>query len=165
MMEDKIMVDKLFAELEKNDWLIEHTLNFGGNLCDVEIEIDVDGEGIEPEQIKAFQCFFERWSTIQENLIEALIEYYNESERFSVGPSDEKELLEWWPEINTKEELLQAVILETILVGSDASQEDGRTVYLLFSRTWGGEDIENNGIGVCCVNEEIDEIGYKDIAY
>ena len=37
--------------------------------------------------------------------------------------------------------------------------------YLLFSRKWGGEDLDDNGIGVCYINEEIDEIAYKDIAF
>ena len=32
---------------------------------------------------------------------------YNEGERFAWGPDDEKEFAEWWPEIETKEALLQ----------------------------------------------------------
>ena len=41
----------------------------------------------------------------------------------------------------------------------------GRYIYLLFSKAWGGEDMEDNGIGVGFLNEDIDEIAYKDIAY
>ena len=39
--------------------------------------------------------------------------------------------------------------------------EDTRCLYLLFFRTWGGEDLDDNGIGVCVQNEEIAEIAYK----
>ena len=107
----------------------------------------------------------EKWPELQEKLIEALIEYYNEEQRFSYGPDDEEEAAEWWPEIETKEALLQAVTLETIVVAWDFMMNDGRCIYLLFSRTWGGEDLDDNGIGVCYINEEINEIAYKDIAY
>lgn len=43
--------------------------------------------------------------------------------------------------------------------------EKGRRIYLLFSRTWGGEDLEDNGIGVCYINENIDKISHKEIAF
>ncbi len=43
--------------------------------------------------------------------------------------------------------------------------ESERVPHLLFSRSWGGEDLDDNGIDVCFVNEEITEIGYKDIAF
>lgn len=58
-----------------------------------------------------------------------------------------------------------AVILETIVVAWDFMLEDSRCLYLLFSRTWGGDDSDDNGIGVCCINEEIKEIAYKDMAF
>ena len=41
----------------------------------------------------------------------------------------------------------------------------GGNIYLLFSRSRGREYLDDNGIGVCFVNEEITEIGYKDIAF
>ncbi|MDE7478812.1 MAG: hypothetical protein K2M91_12855, partial [Lachnospiraceae bacterium] len=119
-------------------------------------------------QREAFLYFTEAWPDLQEKLIEALMKYYNEEERFSYGPDDEEELAEWWPEIETKEALLEAVTLETIVVASDRMMKkvkNGRCIYLLFSRSWGGEDWDDNGVGVCCVNEGVDEIAYKDIAY
>lgn len=102
---------------------------------------------------------------LQTKLVESLIKYYNEKERFSYGPDDEKELAEWWPEIETEDALLQAITLETIIVPEDFMMSQGRCIYLLFSRIWGGEDFDDNGIGVCFINEEIDEIAYKDIAF
>ena len=81
-------------------------------------------------------------------------------------PDDEEEFDEWWPEIETKEALLNAVTLESILIRPDfLTEDDEHSIYLLFSRTWGGDDDDDNGIGVHILNEEIEEIAYKDIAF
>lgn len=161
--------EQVFDELRQEDdgyWCGKQTLDFGGNTYTIDILIHgEEEEEITQRQKKAFQCFMEKWPELQEKLIEALIEYYNEEQRFSYGPDDEEELAEWWPEIETKEALLQAVTLETIVVARDFMMKDARYIYLLFSRTWGGEDLDDNGIGVCYINEEIDEIAYKDIAF
>lgn len=163
------MTDQVFGELRYEGdygWWGKQTLEFGGNLHTVDILIHDDGEKvISPKQKKTYECFLKKWSVLQEDLIEALIRYYNEKERFSCGSDDEMEAAEWWPEIKTKEALLQAVALETIVIAWDFMLEDNRCLYLLFSRTWGGEDLDDNGIGVCVQNEEIVEIAYKDIAF
>ena len=163
------MTDQVFGELRYEGdygWWGKQTLEFGGNLHTVDILIYDDGEKvISPKQKKTYECFLKKWPVLQEDLIEALIRYYNEKERFSYGPDDEMEAAEWWPEIKTKEALLQAVALETIVIAWDFMLEDNRCLYLLFSRTWGGEDLDDNGIGVCVRNEEIVEIAYKDIAF
>lgn len=163
------MTDQVFGELRYEGdygWWGKQTLEFGGNLHTVDILIHDDGEKvISPKQKKTYECFLKKWSVLQEDLIEALIRYYNEKERFSYGSDDEMEAAEWWPEIKTKEALLQAVALETIVIAWDFMLEDNRCLYLLFSRTWGGEDLDDNGIGVCVQNEEIVEIAYKDIAF
>lgn len=163
------MTDQVFGELRYEGdygWWGKQTLEFGGNLHTVDILIHDDGEKvISPKQKKTYECFLKKWPVLQEDLIEALIRYYNEKERFSYGQDDEMEAAEWWPEIKTKEALLQAVALETIVIAWDFMLEDNRCLYLLFSRTWGGEDLDDNGIGVCVRNEEIVEIAYKDIAF
>lgn len=61
--------------------------------------------------------------------------------------------------------LLKAVSFETIVVAEDFLMDEGRRIYLLFSKDWGGKDLDDNGIGVCCIDEKITEIGYKDIAF
>lgn len=136
------MTEQVFDGLRQEDgyWCGKQTLDFGGSTYTVDILIHSEEEEvITQRQKKAFQCFMEKWPELQAKLIEALIEYYNEEERFSYGPDDEEEAAEWWPEIETKEALLQAVTLETIVVAWDFMMKDGRCIYLLFSRTWGGE--------------------------
>lgn len=162
------MTDQTFGELTQEGdygWWGKHTLDFGGNICSVDILIHGDEDEITQRQRVAFEDFIKKWPALQENLIEALIKYYNEEEYYSYGPEDAEEAKEWWPEIKTKEALLQAVTLETIVVAWDFAQQNKRNIYILFSRTWGGEDLDDNGIGVHYVNEEIDKIGYKDMAF
>ncbi len=159
------------ADWALRDWLTEdgcgwwgkQTLDFGGKA--VEVDIFVQGEEITEKQTEAFSCFMEKWTLLQTELIGALIRYYNEKERFSYGPEQEKEKEEFWPEIETKELLLKAVSLETIVVAEDFLMNEGRRIYLLFSKDWGGKDFDDNGIGVCYIDERIAEIGYKDIAF
>lgn len=160
------MSDEVFGKLFQEDdncWEGEKTLDFGGS--NYSVEILIFGKEVKEIQRSAFKCFMDKWPDLQDKLIDVLIKYYNEDERFSYGPDDEKEAAEWWPEIETREALLQAVTLETIVVSEDFLMENGRRIYLLFSRLWGGEDLDDNGIGVCYINEEIDEIAYKDIAF
>jgi len=163
------MTDIVFGEVKKEDdygWKGKQTIDFGGNACTIDLLIRGGDESeITKRQKKAFKSFMEKWPKVQTDLIKALIKYYNEEERFSYGPEDEEEAAEWWPEIETKEDLLQAVTLETIVVPKDFMMDEGRCIYLLFSRTWGGEDLDDNGIGVCFINEKIEEIAYKDMAY
>lgn len=163
------MTDIVFGELRKEEdygWWGKQTLDFGGNTFTVELLIR-QGEEDEIAEIQkeAFQCFMEKWPELQTELIEALIKYYNEEEYYSYGPEDAEEAAKWWPEIKTKNALLQAVTLETIVVPEDFIMDRGRRIYLLFSRTWGGEDLDDNGIGVSYRNEELDEIAYKDMAF
>ncbi len=166
------MKDAVFGELvldEEYDWWSKNeTINFGGTPTTVELLVkkDDDQTEVSEKQHKTYQCFMEKWPELQVKLIDDLIEYYNEDQRFAWGPDDEEEFEEWWPEIETREALLQAVTLESILIEEDfLTEDDERCIYLLFSRTWGGEDDDDNGIGVCILNEEIDEIAYKDIAF
>lgn len=161
------MENQLFGELRNEDgcgWRGKQALAFGGKTYTVEILIQGEEE-ISGRQKEAFECFMKKWPVFQTELMEALLKYYNENERFSYGPDNKEEAEEWWPEIETKEALLQAITLETIVVAEDFLMDEGRRIYLLFSRTWGGEDLDDNGIGVCCLDEKIDEIGYKDIAF
>ena len=163
--------DKILEELKEADaycwkWQGKQAIDFGGKMCDVDLLVQGNRQDEITERLKdAFRCFMEKWPALQEHLFDSLIEYYNEEERFSYGPEDEEEAEDWWPEIETRDALLKAVTLESIVISEDFMMDEGRRIYLLFSRIWGGEDLEDNGIGVCFINETIDEISYKDIAF
>ena len=163
------MTDKVFDELREADayswkWQGKQTIDFGGRMCEVDLLVKgMEQTEITERQKEAFYCFMENWPKLQEDLINALIKYYNEI-RFSYGPEDE-EAEKWWPEIETKEALLEAITLESIVVEGDWRMEKGRQIYLLFSRAWGGKDLDDNGIGIRCINENIDTISYKEIAF
>ena len=89
------MMDIVFGEVKREDdygWKGKQTIDFGGNMCTVELLIHEEDESkITQRQKKAFKCFMEKWPKLQTDLIEALIKYYNEEERFSYGPDDEEE--------------------------------------------------------------------------
>ena len=163
------MIDSIFGQIEKDEFYFngDFILEFAGTVYPVKLLIEFDDERITQKQYEAFQCFMKEWPVLQPKLIKALIDYYNQEERFSWGPDDEEELAIWWPEIETKEALLRAVTVESIVIPSEYLMEakGGHTIYLLFSKAWGGEDLDDNGIGVAFLNEEIDEIAYKDIAF
>lgn len=165
------MNDKALDEVKEVDeyswkWQGRQKLDFGGKLWDVDLLVQGNSQKeITERQKEAFRRFAEKWPKLQELLIDALIRYYNEEERFSYGPEDQEEAAEWWPEIETREALLDAVTPESVVVADDFMMEDGRQIYLLFSRAWGGEDLDDNGIGVSLINETVDEIAYKDIAF
>lgn len=169
------MTDPVFGELVEDDfgsfggWSGELIMDFGGTARPIALHIQQSDEEsvITQLQIQSYQYFMEEWSALQPKLIDALIKYYNEEERFAWGPDNKEEFSAWWPEIETREALLQAVSLETMVIPWDFTMEEvkcGRYIYLLFWKAWGGEDTEDNGIGVGFLNEGIDEIAYKDIA-
>ena len=162
------MTDPVFGELRQEDhvgWWGKQTLDFWGKPCLVDLLIHGYEDETAQRQRTAFERFTGKWPTMQEDLADALLKYYNDILYRSYGPEDEEEAKEWWPELKTREDLQQAVTPETIVVSMDYGQEKEIEIYLLFARAWGGEDLEDNGLGVRYVGEEIDEIGYKDMAF
>lgn len=93
--------------------------------------------------------------------------FYSDLLNGAYGPSDEEEFNSWWPDIESIEDLKPLLHIDTIVVPEDYIMESmgGRGMYVLFDRDWGGEDFDDNGVAVSIVDETIDEVGYKDIAY
>lgn len=121
-------------------------------------------------QYEAYAKFMEKYKTIQARIAEKILVYYNEEEKGAYGPDDPEESKEWWPEINTVDELADKLHLEFIIIPeayrmNNVRNKGKRCVYVLFSRDWGGEDSDDNGVAVKLHNEEIVEAGYKDMAY
>ena len=121
-------------------------------------------------QYEAYAKFMEKYKTIQARIAEKILVYYNEEEKGAYGPDDPEESKEWWPEINTVDELADKLHLEFIIIPeayrmNNVRNKGKRCVYVLFSRDWGGEDSDDNGVAIKLHNEEIVEAGYKDMAY
>ncbi len=140
------MEDKVFDELREVDeyswkWQGKQKIDFGGKICDVDLLVQGNQQNeITERQKEAFRCFMEKWAELQELLVTALIEYYNEEERFSYGPEDEEEAEEWWPEIETKDALLKAVTLESVIVAEDFMMDKVSAVFKnLGRRGFGGQ--------------------------
>lgn len=140
-----------------------------GKKADVEVCILTEGE-IEDIQYQTYEKFMAGYPEIQTRMAEKILVYYNEEEKFSYGPDAPEELNEWWPEISTVDELAEKIHLESIIIPEAfimniPRNEGKRCVYVLFSRDWGGDDFDDNGVAVKLLNEEVVEVGYKDMAY
>ena len=132
----------------------------------VDLTVNVDEE-IADLQYETYEKFKKKWNDLQKEIAEKIIKYYNEEEKDSYGPEDKEEFDKWWPEINTIDELLNQIKLEGIIIPEAFIMEDvvgGRCIYITFNKKY-GNDTEDNGIGVKIVNEEVAEIGFKDIAF
>ena len=141
---------------------------FGGTEQSVEVLIGCDDdEEISKFQRDAFKALIEDWDEMQHKIAAAILEYYNEEEKGAYDPEDEAEFEAWWPDIDTEEELVNKIHLDSIVIESEYVMESfgENPVYVLFNRDWGGEDTEDNGVAVLIEDGEVTEVGYKDIAF
>ena len=165
------MTDKTFGEIEYDEeygYIGHTTLVFGGDEQSVEVVIGCDDdEDISQFQRDAFEALLEGWDEVQHKIAAAILEYYNEEDKAAYGPEDESEFESWWPDIDTEEELVKKIHLDSIVIESEYVMESHgeNPVYILFNRDWGGEDTEDNGVAVLIEDGEVTEVGYKDIAF
>ena len=167
------MTDQVFGALDFDGcyWNGHLKLDWFGATRELTLMIDSCHESqteISDHQREAYRIFLEQWPDLQETVVKEIIRYYNEEERFASGPDDPKEFAAWWPEIETVEEMVNRIELESVVVASDWFMEEvcggKRCLYLLFSRRW-AEDPNNNGVGIQLLNEEVTESGFQDIAF
>ena len=162
------MTDKTFGEVEYEEgyaYTAHKDMTVGGEEQTVEIEIRVDDdESISQFQRDAYEALIRDWDKMQHKIAAAILEYYNDSEKGAYGPGDEEEFKSWWPDIDSEEEMLEKLHLEMIIIHTEYDMEDNgpNPVYLLFSRDWGGEDLDDNGVAVLIEDGEVSEVGYKD---
>ena len=155
-----------FENLEYNEFFGyegEISINFFGKNVNVYFTVNVGDEEIADMQYETYEKFKEKWKELQKEVAEKIIKYYNEEEKGSYGPENKEEFDKWWPEINTIDELLNQIEIDGIII-PEADVEGERCIYLTFNKKY-GNDTEDNGIGVKIVNEEVTEIGFKDIAF
>lgn len=163
------MFDEVFGEVEFDyGYVAKKNIAFGGDNQTIEVRIDCDeGEEITQAQRDAYETLIQNWDEMQHKIALAILEYYNEEEKGAYGPDDENEFEEWWPDIESENELVKKIHLDAIVVPSDYIMESlgEAPIYVLFDRDWGGEDLEDNGVAVFIEDGEISEVGYKDIAF
>ena len=137
------MKDPVFGNLEyEYGW--NGTVEFNCFGRREEIALTVSGEEDDPitdYQHNSFRAFMETWERIMSDTAEA---EYNAD----------------YPPLDNTESILQMISLDMMVIPEDGIF-DGRCVCLAFSCSWD----EENGLGIRFVNEEIDEIGYQDIAF
>lgn len=162
------MKNKDFETLQYNDELGysgELPINVFGKDLNIYFSIETGDEEIADIQYESYEKFKENWDKLQKKIAERIVKYYNEEERFTYGPDDQEEKLQWWPEINTIEEVREKIEFDGIIIPNPIIMEGkGRCINLTFNKKWGDPDFDEDGLGIKLVNEEIVEIGYKDIA-
>ena len=151
------MKDPVFGNLEyEYGWNGTVEINCFGRM--EEIALTVSGEEDDPiteYQHNSFRAFMETWEQIMSDTAEAIKKYYL-GLRKELGY--DQECNADYPPLDHTESILEMISLDMMVI-----PEDGifRCVCLAFSCSWD----EENGLGIRFVNEEIDEIGYQDVAF
>lgn len=168
-----IVQDEIFGELEYKDnygYYGKVKLNFFGKDIDIKLFIGAINSKIEEIQYETYRMFIKKFKQIEEDIISNLLLYYNGGdgilkEKYAYGPDDEEENKKWWPDINTKEDMIKNIHFDEIRIQDGFILKNERCIYVLFNRDWGGPDTDDNGVAVEIKNEKVSGVGYKDIAY
>ncbi|OKP94385.1 DUF2004 domain-containing protein [Paenibacillus sp. P46E] len=153
-----IINDAVFGELEYDYvWFKDTVIEFCGKQFEIFFSVsgEKNGEFLDKQYI-AYQAFIKSWEKIQQNILQPLLDYYNQK-RHELGY--DVSFNENYPFIETIDQLLERISLVGISVLYTKSLE-GRYIGLSFDSTWD----EENGLGVLLMNEEIARVGYQDVA-
>lgn len=138
-------------------WYGTEKVEFNGQNFDVDVQIDGYDESIIPESGKSvFLNFLHKLNGYTAKIAEAVFQYYC-VRREELGYS--YEFNADYPAISKSEKILKMITLIGITV-PDQDDYDEATVSLVFNCTWDKE----NGVGICFIGEDIDDIGFQDIA-
>ncbi len=162
-----IVEDNVFGSLQWDDnnyFIGKVKINIFNSNNLVNIFINTKEKKIDDIQYKTFEFFKNNLEFIQNDILDKLIKYYNDI-KFSYGPEDDDEMKTWWPDINSNEDMILKIHIEKIVIQESYLHHNERCIYVLFNRDWGGPDMDDNGVAVEIINEEVKNIGYKDIAY
>ena len=164
------MYHEILGELTYDyGYVAKKEITFGGETQEIEIWFRAEeGEEISPLQLDSFKALMDNWDEMQHKIATAILRYYNEEEKYSYGPDEEdEEYAEWWPDIDSEEELVENIHLDCIIIKEEYLMEmkGENPIYVLFDRDWGGEDYDDNGVAVFIEDGEVAEVAYKDIAF
>lgn len=138
-------------------WYGTEKVEFNGQSFDVDVQIDGYDESIIPESGKSvFLNFLHKLNGYTAKIAEAVFQYYC-VRREELGYSDEFNAD--YSAISKSEEILKMITLIGITV-PDQDDYDEAAVSLVFNCTWDKE----NGVGICFIGEDIDDVGFQDIA-
>ncbi len=163
------MYDEVFGEVTFDyGYVAKKKITFFGNTKEVEVRIGAkENEEIAQIQRDAYEALMQNWEDIQHKIAAAILQYYNEEEKGSYGPDDEEEIAEWWPDINSEDELVKKIHLDAIRIKKEhlMKRKGKNPIYVLFDCDWGGEDYDDNGVAVFIEDGEVSKVGYKDMAF
>lgn len=127
--------------------------------------VDYENEGGTKKEIEACNLLLEKWNPeLEKEVLDAFIKYYNEEMKLQWGPDDKEESKIYWPDIETHEQLLEAINKAgeppfehtaneppLIYALADYNWEDygGRTVILSLNCPW-----DEHGWAAVFINEK-----------
>lgn len=161
-----IVEDNVFGSLQwdDNNFIGKVKINIFNSNNLVNIFINTKEKKIDDIQYKTFELFKKNLEFIQNDILDKLIKYYNNI-KFSYGPEDDDEMKAWWSDINSREDMISKIHIDKIVIQESHLHHNERCIYVLFNRDWGGPDMDDNGVAVEIINEKVNNVGYKDIAY
>ena len=157
---------RLFEEMYDGDFFTgecEIELKFFNKVMRVTLNVQSEAGSPTQYQKDTLDSFMNNFETIQVKVVEKIVEYYNEHQKFSYGPDDKEELNKMWPEINSVNEMLEHLEFSMIIIRDEYLYNDG-TVFLGFFYDY-GDDTEGDGIGIKITEGEIKDIGYISMAF
>lgn len=150
--------DTVFGELEyEYGWFRYTTIEFCGKETEVALMIKGEEDGkFDKEQYIAYNSLMQKWEQIQYSILKPILNYYKQT-RHELGYDIDHN--ENYPEIETTDQILEMINLVGIVVPY-GDIYDERDIGIIFDCTW---DIEN-GLGLRLLNEQVNEVGYQDVA-
>ncbi|MDR1702717.1 MAG: DUF2004 domain-containing protein [Sporomusaceae bacterium] len=149
--------DPILGEIEYSYfWFKKITVNFFGE--DVKITLSIAGredEAIAPIQYEAYQALMGNWDKLQQDFLKPILEYY-QTQRTELGYDEEDH--PDYPLVETPEQILPLLTLLRIKIRPPGVR-DGRFVGICFDCTW-----DEDGVGLCLLDEKVVEVGYQEIA-
>ncbi len=151
-------MDINFENYEYNGaWYGRERISFNGSFFDIDVQMDSDDENLIPEASKEVLIdFINKLDDYTLRIAESILDYYA-NRREELGYSVEMNID--YPEVDSAEEILNMITLIGITI-PDQDDYDEPAVSLVFNCTWDKE----NGVGVCLLGENIDDVGFQDIA-
>ncbi len=150
--------DPVFGELAyEYGWSRYTTIEFCGKEAEIALMIEGEEHGkFDEEQYIAYNSLIEKWGGIQYSILHPILNYYKQT-RHELGY--DIAYRRNYPEVENTNQILEMIDLVGIVVSYGDIYEE-RDIGITFDCTW---DIEH-GLGLRLLNEQVNEVGYQDVA-